>query len=255
VGGKIVEEDDSLDRLLADFSMIEGHRILVHGGGRLATKLSGQLGIESRMVDGRRITDAETLKVVTMVYAGWVNKTVVARLQALHVNAIGLTGADMNVIRSVKRPVETIDYGFAGDVKEVNVATLSAILKQHAVPVLSPLTHDGEGCLLNTNADTIASETAKALAGIFDVTLIYCFEKSGVLRDEQDETSVIPHIDRAMFERYKAEGVIRGGMIPKLENAFRAVDAGVKKVLITRASEINSHSGTLIRQDAADLPA
>jgi acetylglutamate kinase len=160
----------------------------------------------------------------------------------------------LNVIRSVKRPVETVDYGFAGDVKEVDVATLSAILKQHAVPVLSPLTHDGEGRLLNTNADTIASETAKALARTFDVTLIYCFEKSGVLRDEHDETSVIPQIDRAMFQKYKTEGVIRDGMIPKLENALQAVEAGVKKVLITRASEISSHRGTLIWQKA-DLPA
>ncbi|MDR1675387.1 MAG: acetylglutamate kinase [Tannerella sp.] len=248
-GGKIVEEDASLDRLLADFSTIKGHKILVHGGGRLATKLAKQLGIESRMIDGRRITDAETLKVVTMVYAGWVSKTIVARLQALHVNAIGLTGADMNMIRSVKRPVETIDYGFAGDVKEVNVTMLSMLLRQGAVPVLSPLTHDGEGRLLNTNADTIASETAKALSEAFDVTLIYCFEKSGVLRNEQDEASVIPYIDRAMFQKYKTEGVIREGMIPKLENAFRAIDAGVKKVLITNASEINSHKGTLIRQD------
>jgi acetylglutamate kinase len=253
VGGKIVEEDDALNRLLTDFMMIKGHKILVHGGGRLATKLAGQLGIESRMIDGRRITDAETLKIVTMVYAGWINKTIVARLQALHANAVGLTGADLNVIRSVKRPAETIDYGFVGDVKEVNASLLSMLLKQYAVPVLSPLTHDGKGLLLNTNADTIASETAKALSKAFDVTLIYCFEKSGVLRDEQDEASVIPHIDKALFQKYKTEGAISGGMIPKLENAFRAIDAGVKKVLITSASEINKHKGTLIRQDT-NLP-
>ncbi|MDR2120337.1 MAG: acetylglutamate kinase [Tannerella sp.] len=248
-GGKIVEDDNALNSLLADFTLIEGYKILVHGGGRSATKLSEQLGIESRMIDGRRITDAEMLKIVTMVYAGWVNKTIVARLQAQHVNAVGLTGADMNVIRAVKRPVETIDYGFVGDVKEVNASLLTMLLKQHVVPVLSPLTHDGKGLLLNTNADTIAFETAKALSKAFDVTLIYCFEKSGVLRNEQDETSVIPCIDKALFQRYKTEGVIRGGMIPKLENAILAIDAGVKKVLITNASEINGNKGTLIRQN------
>ncbi|MDR1407823.1 MAG: acetylglutamate kinase [Tannerella sp.] len=247
VGGKVVEEEDALNGLLADFSMIEGSRILVHGGGRLATKLSARLGLESRMIDGRRITDAETLKVVTMVYGGWVNRMVVARLQALNVNAIGLTGADMNVIRSVKRPVETIDYGFVGDVEEVNATLLTMLLRQDIVPVLSPLTHDGKGHLLNTNADTIAAETAKALSKTFDVTLVYCFEKSGVLRDEQDDTSVIPQMDKALFQQYMTDGVIQGGMIPKLENAFRAIEAGVRKVLITRASDINSGNGTLIR--------
>ena len=247
VGGKIVEEDVTLNSLLADFSMIKGHKILVHGGGRLATKLAAQLGVESRMIDGRRITDEETLKIVTMVYAGWINKLIVARLQALNVNAIGLTGADMNVICSVKRPVETIDYGFVGDVKSVNTALLSLLFQQGITPVLSPLTHDKQGHLLNTNADTIAAEAAKALSGRFNVSLIYCFEKSGVLRDEHDNESVIPQLNKDLFLKYKAEGVIQGGMIPKLENAFQAIDAGVKNVLITKASKITDRKGTFIQ--------
>ena len=247
VGGKIVEEEDDLNRFLADFSQIEGYKLLVHGGGRLATKVANQLGIESRMVEGRRITDAETLKVVTMVYAGWVNKMIVARLQALGINAVGLTGADMNVIRSVKRPVQAIDYGFVGDIEEVDARRLAMLLQQDIVPILSPLTHDKQGTLLNTNADTIAAETALSLAKSFEVTLIYCFEKSGVLRDEQDEKSVIPLIDKDMFMKFKEQGVIHGGMIPKLENAFRAIDAGVKRVVITKASGIQSNKGTLLQ--------
>ena len=246
VGGKIVEEDATLNSLLDDFSKIEGAKVLVHGGGRLATKMAEQLGIESRMVEGRRITDEETLRIVTMVYAGLVNKNIVARLQALGVNAIGLTGADMNVMRSEKRPVKTIDYGFVGDVKEVNAEALAMLLKNGFIPVLSPLTHDKKGNLLNTNADTIAGEAAKALAALFDVTLVYCFEKSGVLLDENDDDSVIPLINREMFEEYKNSGIIQGGMIPKLENSFQAVDAGVKQVIITKASEINGGKGTVI---------
>jgi len=246
VGGKIVEEEDGLNRFLADFSQIDGTKILVHGGGTLATKMATQLGIKSQMIDGRRITDAETLKVVTMVYAGWVNKMVVARLQALGINAIGLTGADMNIIRSVKRPVQEIDYGFVGDIEEVDAARLEMLLKQDIVPVIAPLTHDRQGLLLNTNADTIAAETAVALANMFEVSLIYCFEKSGVLRDETDETSVIPVIDRDMFYELKKQGVIQGGMIPKLENAFRAIDSGVKQVIITKASAIQGNKGTLL---------
>lgn len=185
VGGKIVEEEATLRKLLQDFSALEGYKILVHGGGRSATKIASQLGIESQMVEGRRITDAETLKVVTMVYGGLVNKNIVAGLQSLNVNALGLTGADMNLIRSEKRPVTTVDYGYVGDVKEVNATLLVSLIKQGIVPVLAPLTHDKEGNMLNTNADTIAGETAKALATSFDVTLVYCFEKKGVLRDEK----------------------------------------------------------------------
>ena len=247
VGGKIVEEEDDLNCFLADFSQIEGYKILVHGGGRLATKVANQLGIESRMIDGRRITDEEMLKVVAMVYAGWVNKMIVAHLQALDINAVGLTGADMNVIRSMKRPAQTIDYGFVGDIKEVDANRLAMLLKQDIVPVISPLTHDKQGILLNTNADTIAAETAMALARLFDLTLIYCFEKSGVLRNEEDDESVIPLIDGNLFIQYKEQGVIQGGMIPKLENAFRAIDAGVKRVIITKSSDIKGNKGTLLK--------
>ena len=180
VGGKIVEEEDSLRRLLRDFAAIEGHKVLVHGGGRSATQFATRLGIESQMVNGRRITDAAMLEVVTMVYGGLVNKHIVACLQAVGVNALGLTGADMNVIRSHKRPVKDVDYGFVGDVDTVDAGALSTLVRAGVVPVMVPLTHDGKGQLLNTNADTIAGETAKALAAEFDVTLIYCFEKKGV---------------------------------------------------------------------------
>lgn len=248
VGGKIVEEEATLCQLLNDFAAIEGHKVLVHGGGRSATKLAAQLGIESKMVNGRRITDSETLKVVTMVYGGLVNKNIVAGLQARGVNALGLTGADMNVIRSVRRPVKEVDYGFVGDVERVDATLLSDLIYKGVVPVMAPLTHDGKGNMLNTNADTIAGETAKALAGLFDVTLIYCFEKKGVLRDENDEESVIPLITPSEFEQYVADGTIQGGMIPKLENSFAAIDAGVSEVVITLASAINGKDGTRIKK-------
>ena len=246
VGGQIVEEETTLHKLLDDFAAIEGHKLLVHGGGRSATKLADRLGIESRMVNGRRITDAETLKVVTMVYGGLVNKNIVAGLQAHGVNALGLTGADMDMIRSVKRPVHDVDYGWVGDVKQVNAALLAELIHKGTVPVMAPLTHDGKGHMLNTNADTIAAETAKALASLFDVTLVFCFEKKGVLRNEDDNESVIPHITPHEFSRYVAEGVIRGGMIPKLENAFQALDAGVSEVIITSASSMAEKGGTRV---------
>lgn len=246
VGGKIVEEEGTLKNLLCDFSRIEGFKVLVHGGGRSATKLAERLGIESRMVNGRRVTDAETLRVVTMVYGGLVNKNIVAGLQSLDVNALGLTGADINLIRSEKRPVAEVDYGFVGDVKEVNADLLALLIHEGIVPVLAPLTHDKQGHILNTNADTIAGETAKALAKHFDVTLVFCFEKKGVLRDETDDESVIPELNRTMFKQLVEEGVIQGGMIPKLENAFQAVDAGVKEVVITQASEIHQGKGTRV---------
>jgi len=246
VGGKIVEETGSLESLLQKFSLIEGHKVLVHGGGRTATKLASRLGIESRIVDGRRVTDAETLKVVTMVYAGLVNKTIVAGLQALGQNAIGLTGADLNYMRSEKRPVGEVDYGFVGDVKEVHFEILATLISQGVVLVLSPLTHDKKGNLLNTNADTIAGEAAKALARHFDVTLVFCFEKKGVLMDENDNESVIPEITRESFRDYVAKGIISGGMIPKLENAYEAINAGVKEVIITRADAILSGTGTRV---------
>ena len=248
VGGKIVEEEDSLNRFLDDFAAIEGRKVLIHGGGRSATKIATSLGVESKMVNGRRVTDAEMLKVVTMVYGGLVNKNIVAGLQARGINALGLTGVDMNIIRSVKRPVKDVDYGYVGDVNQVNAALFSYLLYRGVVPVLAPLTHDGEGHLLNTNADTIAGEVAKALAGFFDVTLVYCFEKKGVLRDENDDNSVIPQLTRADFDAYVADGTIQGGMIPKLENSFSAIDAGVYRVVITSASAINTVTGTVIKK-------
>ena len=248
VGGKIVEEEATLNQLLADFSAIEGYKVLVHGGGRSATKLAAQLGIESKMVNGRRITDAETLKVVTMVYGGLVNKNIVAGLQAKGVNAMGFTGADMNVIRSVKRPVKEVDYGFVGDVEKVNAELLGSLIRQGVVPVMAPLTHDGQGSMLNTNADTIAGETAKALAELFDVTLVFCFEKKGVLSDENNDDSVIPVITPELFQEYVDKGIIQGGMIPKLENSFSAIDAGVSQVVITLASAIHQEGGTIIKK-------
>ena len=203
VGGKIVEEPDTLNQLLDDFSSLSGYKVLVHGGGRSATRIASQLGIESQMVNGRRITDAETLKVVTMVYGGLVNKNIVAGLQAKGVNAVGLTGADMNVIRSVKRPVKDIDYGYVGDVEKVDGKALADLIHRQIVPVMAPLTHDGNGNLLNTNADTIAGETAKALAEYFDVTLVYCFEKKGVLWVRHRSTTVCTRRSGARRHRKK----------------------------------------------------
>lgn len=246
VGGKIVEEEESLKQLLDDFARIEGHKILVHGGGRSATKIAERLGIQSNMVDGRRITDAATLQIVTMVYGGLVNKNIVARLQALDVNALGLTGADMDVIRSEKRPVKGIDYGFVGDVKHVKSETLQWLIDKDIVPIMAPLTHDGKGNILNTNADTIAAETAQAMSAHYDVTLVYCFEKKGVLMDENDDNSVISRLDKELYQKYIDEGVITGGMLPKLDNAFRSIEKGVKAVIITQASEIAKDSGTRI---------
>ena len=239
VGGKIVEEEASLKLLLKDFSRIAGGKILVHGGGKSATALAERLGIETKMVEGRRITDAETLKVATMVYAGLVNKTVVAGLQALGNNAIGLTGADLDIIRAVKRPVGAIDYGFVGDINWVNATALAELLANGAIPVIAPITHDGKGSLLNTNADTIASELATSLSSKYEVRLVFCFEKPGVLMDETDNKSVIPEIDPVLFAELKARGVINAGMIPKLDNGFNALRRGVTSVVITNAQGIS----------------
>lgn len=247
VGGAVVEDEEQLARLLNDFAAIEGNKVLVHGGGRRATKVAASLGIESKMVNGRRITDRDMLEVVTMVYGGLVNKNVVARLQANGVNALGLTGADMDVLRSRKRPVKDgIDFGYVGDVERADGKALQTLIEAGIVPVMAPLTHDGYGNILNTNADTIAGETAKALAPFYDVTLIYSFEKKGVLANPDDDDSVIPMITPADFERYKADGTVAGGMIPKLENAFAAIDAGVGRVIITLASAIGGKHGTVI---------
>ena len=238
VGGAIVEDEVQLSQLLKDFSAIKGKKVLVHGGGRKATQVATQL----------RITDADMLNVVTMVYGGLVNKNLVARLQACGVNALGLTGADMNVIRSHKRPLKNgIDFGYVGDVDKADGEILSRLIEVGITPVMAPLTHDGQGHILNTNADTIASETAKALAPIYDVTLIFSFEKKGVLSNPDDDDSVISTITRSDFINYKADGTISGGMIPKIENAFSAIDAGVKQVIITLATAIDGKSGTIIK--------
>lgn len=247
VGGAVVEDEAQLTQLLQDFSAIEGRKVLVHGGGRRATKVAAQLGIETQMVNGRRITDASMLEVVTMVYGGLVNKNVVARLQAQGIDALGLTGADIDVIRSHKRPMKNgVDYGFVGDVDRADGDKLHTLIEAGIVPVMAPLTHDGMGNILNTNADTIAGETAKALAKHYDVTLVFCFEKKGVLSNPDDDESVIPTITRADFDRYVADGTISGGMIPKIENAFNAIDAGVGRVVITKADSIGLNFGTLI---------
>ncbi len=246
VGGKIVEEQESLNNLLDRFVAIEGYKVLIHGGGRSATRIAESLGIESRMVGGRRITDAETLKVVTMVYGGLVNKNIVAGLQARGINALGLTGADCNVLRAHMRPIGEVDWGFVGDVESADGAMLAKLIGEGIVPIMAPLTHDGKGNLLNTNADTIASETAKALAKYFDVTLTYCFEHPGVMRNPDDATSLIPLINRESYKELLADGTISGGMIPKVDNAFAALEGGVGKVIITKADAIDGVSGTHI---------
>jgi len=239
VGGNVVEEEASLKTLLKDFSRIAGNKILVHGGGKSANILSEKLGIETVKVEGRRITNAETLKVVTMVYAGLVNKNIVAGLQALGNNAIGLTGADLDLIRASKRPVGDIDYGFVGDVKTVNYQALNELINDGAIPVIAPITHDGHGQLLNTNADTIASELAVAMCFDYDVRLIYCFEKSGVLMNETDDTSRINEITPQFFEQLKGEGIVSDGMIPKLSTGFAALNRGVGVVVITNPAGIS----------------
>ncbi|MCK5729989.1 MAG: acetylglutamate kinase [Draconibacterium sp.] len=244
VGGKVVEDPESLNSLLDQFNKVSGYKILVHGGGSTATEIADKLGIETKMVDGRRITDAKMLQVVTMVYGGLVNKQIVAGLQARNCNAVGLTGADLDLIRAKKRPVKDIDYGFVGDVDDVNTRELRLLINENIVPVIAPLTHDGSGNLLNTNADTIASEIATELSNHFSVYLFYCFEKRGVLRDAEDESSVIFDLDTTLFNKYKNEGVISAGMIPKLENGFRAKHKGVKEVLITNTKNIATGKGT-----------
>ena len=243
VGGAIVEDEAQLALLISSFSAISGRKVLVHGGGRSATRIAAALGIESQMVGGRRITDSETLKVVTMVYGGLVNKNIVALMQAHGIDAMGLTGADMDVIRAHRRPVKDVDYGFVGDVDHADGAKLSALIERGVTPVLAPLTHDGLGHLLNTNADTIAAEAAKALAPLYDVTLTYCFEKEGVL---DNNGQLIPVITREQFAKYVADGTISGGMIPKIENALDAISHGVGRVVITQATSIGLESGTTI---------
>lgn len=247
VGGKIVENPESLNALLKDFAAVEGKKLLVHGGGRSATQMAARIGVETKMVDGRRITDEAMLEVVTMVYGGLVNKRIVAGLQALGVNAVGLTGADMNIVLSDKRKVSAVDYGWVGDVKRVNAEAVATLIESGCCPVVAPLTHDGCGHMLNTNADTMAGEMAKAMAAHYDVTLMFCFEKPGVLADENDDSSLIPTITPAVLDDLKRRGVVSGGMIPKLDNAIACVSAGVESVVITQADRIaDPYAGTKI---------
>lgn len=247
VGGKIVENSESLNALLKGFAAVEGKKLLVHGGGRSATQMAARLGVETKMVDGRRITDEAMLEVVTMVYGGLVNKRIVAGLQALDIDAVGLTGADMNIVLSDKRKVSAVDYGWVGDVKRVNAEAVVTLIESGCCPVVAPLTHDGCGHMLNTNADTMAGEMAKAMAAHYDVTLMFCFEKPGVLADENDDSSLIPTITPAVLDDLKRRGVVSGGMIPKLDNAIACVSAGVESVVITQADRIaDPYAGTKI---------
>jgi len=240
IGGNVIDNSENLHYFLEDFSALEGDKILVHGGGKVATDLGVSMGVEAKMVDGRRVTDIHTLRIVTMAYAGLINKNIVAQLQARACNAIGLTGADGNTIKAVKRPVKTIDYGFVGDLDENSVAvgTIKSLLDAGLVPVFCAITHDGDTQLLNTNADTVASAIAVAMSEVYETTLMYCFEKKGVLRDVEDDNSLVPEIRMDEFESLQAQGVVSGGMIPKLHNAFEAIKSGVREVYIGHADEL-----------------
>ncbi|HTD41449.1 MAG TPA: acetylglutamate kinase [Mucilaginibacter sp.] len=248
IGGNVIDNSENLHHFLKDFTAIDGYKILVHGGGKVATQLSETLGIEAKLVDGRRITDIETLRVVTMVYGGLINKNIVAQLQKFGTNAIGLTGADGNFIRTQKRPVKTIDYGFVGDIdeKSIDPESLERLMDAGFTPVFCAITHDGEGQLLNTNADTIASALAVALSKLYETTLVYCFEKKGVLQDINDEESLIREIDPEKYEKLKEQQIIHSGMLPKLDNAFTAINCGVKAVIIGKSDDLghlkNKHS-------------
>jgi acetylglutamate kinase len=251
IGGNVIDNPPVLEAVLRDFAAWQGPRILVHGGGKIASRLMEKLGIVPKMVEGRRITDRETLDIVTMVYAGLINKNMVATLQSHACNAIGLTGADGNVIPAGKRPVKDVDYGFVGDVDPgcISADMLGSLVKTGLIPVMAPVTHDGAGSLLNTNADTIASSVAIALAKMFQVQLVFCFEKKGVLRDPDNDHSVIDFLDEALFRQYKTEGVITDGMIPKLDNAFAALHSGVSEVRICSPDGLKAGQlgGTSIR--------
>jgi acetylglutamate kinase len=256
IGGNIIDNETALKQFVADFSSIQGHKILVHGGGKLATELSAKLGIDTQMVDGRRITDTETVKVVTMVYAGLINKRIVAMLNAQGSTAIGLSGADAKLLPAIKRPVVDIDYGWVGDVlkQEVNIPFINTLLQANNTIVVAPITADTNGNLLNINADTVATTIAEAMSGICETTLVYCFEKKGVLLKVEDDASVITKISEAGAENLKQEGVINKGMLPKISNAIAASKNGVAKVLIGHAADIKALAlnkegyGTLIAQ-------
>lgn len=252
IGGNVIDDSQRLASFLADFNAIKDKKILVHGGGKIATEFAADLGIEAKLVEGRRITDDAMLDVVTMVYAGLVNKRIVAKLQSEGCNAIGLSGADADTIKAIKRPVKTIDYGWVGDLLDdsVNTKTVCALLDSGFTPVFSAITHNGKGQLFNTNADTIASSIAVALSSAYSVSLLYCFEKKGVLRDVNDAQSLVPEIRERDFIPLQNDGVIAGGMIPKLHNAFEAINKGVNDVFIGQASDLsllkNNQFGTRI---------
>ncbi|MFY8167004.1 MAG: acetylglutamate kinase [Sediminibacterium sp.] len=251
IGGNIVDNPELLTQCLHAFSQVKGQAILVHGGGKLATQLADKLGVEQSMIEGRRITDAATLKIVTMVYAGYINKTIVAQLQSLGVNAMGLSGADGNLIQAHKRVHSTIDYGFVGDVDKVNVTQIQNLVAQNIKLVIAPITHDGQGQLLNTNADTIAQSIATALSASYQVHLIYGFEKEGVLSDVNNPSSVIAKIERPSYAKLKEDKIIFEGMVPKIDNAYLALDGGVQSVIIGKAEKmnelINGTAGTTIK--------
>lgn len=246
IGGKVIEEEPLLDEALTIFAQQEGPKILIHGGGKRASQVSKQLGIPVQMVNGRRVTDAATLEVAVMVYAGWANKLIVAKLQGLGKNAIGLCGADANTILSHQRPFMGVDYGFAGDVDVVNITTIETLLQGNLVPVFCAITHNGKGQLLNTNADTIATQLATALSSQYNVQLNFCFEKPGVLRNPMDDNSVIPTLSAAAYRQFQTEGVITEGMLPKLDNAFEALQNGVHEVRIGDVASIVNKTGTLL---------
>jgi acetylglutamate kinase len=249
IGGNVIDDEKALSQFLKDFSYIRGPKILVHGGGKLATQLSEDLGIKTQMIDGRRVTDAPTLKVVSMVYAGWINKTLVAQLQSIGCNAIGLSGADANCIPARRRPAQPVDYGYVGDVSPISINTdfLTSLLSQNITPVFSAITHNNQGTLLNSNADTIASSLAIALRQTMQVRLIFCFEKNGILSDPNNDNSIIHELSRSLYEEYKAQGIISAGMIPKIDNAYKALLSGVKEVIVKHAHHLNSGGGTIIR--------
>jgi len=249
IGGNVIDNDAALAQFLSDFVALDGLKILVHGGGKLATRLAERLDIPVQMHDGRRITDAETLKIATMVYAGWINKTVVAKLQHLNCNAIGLSGTDANVIPAKRRSPVPIDFGFVGDIQseDINFSFLNLLLQQQMCPVFCAITHDKQGNLLNSNADTIASSLAANLSSDYDTRLIFCFEKNGVLSNPDDDDSAIAEITRTTYAALKTDGVITAGMIPKIDNAFSAIDAGVNEVIIKHAKNLLNDFGTKIK--------
>lgn len=251
IGGNVVDDAGKLERFLSDFAQLEGPKVLVHGGGKIATAISHGLGIETRMIDGRRVTDAETLRIVTMVYAGLINKSIVGALQSEGCNALGLCGADGGLVPAQKRAAKPVDYGFVGDPAGFGLDTATALLDSGLVPVVAPITYDPDcRSLLNTNADTVAQTVAVGLSERYAVELVYCFEKRGVLRDVNDEESVIPEIVPELYARLKADGIVADGMLPKLDNAFRAIAAGVKNVVICAAEQLlePGYGGTTLRR-------